>query len=674
MANYSQSFLEDDLKRRIALARQQGWSDDEINRSATIQRALNSRVMQNQSRTQARQTQDQPVASKSGTGFGSFFLGLLPGGSLIDKKMHNEQITSGDVALEAGLSVIPFGLGKAFRAAKGGVKAAKGVKAANDVNNATRRELADLFVNKAPSPNRTASTLLKQSTISPKSTLDTAEEQKRLVDLTRTMPKMRGSATRKFNNVGSEISRMSDDVDQLFAGVDKTLPAKGFRSDLKRVRNDIVDTNERKRFDIEFDRILKGTFKDKAPTNMSATDLNALRRGVNGQMSSIYKKIEAGTTLTDKDHALLRLKQTLDGHITALAPKEIKGQVDTLNRNMNTLIKGTPELKRASEQTFAPAGVNIPGVSQAIPQVIQSATDLAGRGIVQAQKLTRSGIGDELKKQALVRLGADITGIRDNQQPQQPNQVPLPEQSDQLFANPQNDTEDILNEIGARTDATDFDTFARAFDEASANPGTQGNNGMPSAQDLTQAAIEATMAGDFKTADQYAQLAELVSSQAVAAQKASGGGNGLNVTKVTAQQYGLAQNGAQALQQLAGLLQNDPNVLSRSATPGRSLPGVGGFVSRAAGTGDFDAIGYNIADTILRLRTGATANEGEVRKLQAQIMPRAGDSHQTVTTKLNQINSIFGNVLTLANQQPSYGEEDQIRELFGNYQGNAYAY
>lgn len=127
--------------------------------------------------------------------------------------------------------------------------------------------------------------------------------------------------------------------------------------------------------------------------------------------------------------------------------------------------------------------------------------------------------------------------------------------------------------------------------------------------------------------------------------------NGLNVTKVTAQQYGLAQAGSQALQQLGQLIQEDPNVVTRTATPGRNLPVVGGFVTNAAGVGDYDAIGYNIADSILRLRTGATANESEVKKLQAQIMPRAGDSPETIATKMQQIQSIFGNVLDLAGSQ-----------------------
>lgn len=59
---------------------------------------------------------------------GSFLLGLLPGGSLIDKGLRGEQITGGDVATEAALSLIPFGLGKVAKGAKTVIGAAKGAR------------------------------------------------------------------------------------------------------------------------------------------------------------------------------------------------------------------------------------------------------------------------------------------------------------------------------------------------------------------------------------------------------------------------------------------------------------------------------------------------------------------------------------------------------------------
>lgn len=131
------------------------------------------------------------------------------------------------------------------------------------------------------------------------------------------------------------------------------------------------------------------------------------------------------------------------------------------------------------------------------------------------------------------------------------------------------------------------------------------------------------------------------------------GGGGPNVTKVTAQQYSLAQRGQQSLQQMAQLLQDNPSVLNRTATPGRKLPIVGGFISNAAGTGDFDAIGYNIASSLLRIETGAQANESEIKNLQSQMIPRAGDSEETVARKMQQLNQAFSVITNAANNNYS---------------------
>lgn len=127
--------------------------------------------------------------------------------------------------------------------------------------------------------------------------------------------------------------------------------------------------------------------------------------------------------------------------------------------------------------------------------------------------------------------------------------------------------------------------------------------------------------------------------------------NGLNVTKVTSQQYGLAQTGSQALQQLNQMLQSNPNVVNKAAIPGQTLPIVGGLIGHAAGTEDYNTLGYNIADTILRLRTGAQANDSEVKDLQGKLMPRAGDSPEEIQTKLQQMQAIFNSTLQLANNQ-----------------------
>lgn len=168
---------------------------------------------------------------------------------------------------------------------------------------------------------------------------------------------------------------------------------------------------------------------------------------------------------------------------------------------------------------------------------------------------------------------------------------------------------------------------------------------------LSIAALQALQAGDKEGLNNILQTASLMQSiQKMKLDQQAATAPGNNVTKVTAQQMGLAQNGANALQDLAAMIQNDPGVITRTATPGRGLPVVGGYVANAAGVADYDAIGYNIADAILRLRTGAQANASEIKNLQTKLMPRAGDSEDVINTKLGQINDIFGNVLQMGQQ------------------------
>lgn len=194
-----------------------------------------------------------------------------------------------------------------------------------------------------------------------------------------------------------------------------------------------------------------------------------------------------------------------------------------------------------------------------------------------------------------------------------------------------------------------------------ADPSAQAN---PQLDSLSQA-IDAAMQQDLATTGgkNLANLQKYYDFASKRLQATSGGAP--NITKVTAQQYGLAQSGASALQQLGQMISSNPGVINKTATPGRGLPGIGGFISNAAGTGEYDAIGYNIADSLLRLRTGAQANESEVKKLQTQIMPRAGDSPETIQTKLAQINQIFSSVLQTAGGSGGSSLEDALMQYQG---------
>lgn len=122
------------------------------------------------------------------------------------------------------------------------------------------------------------------------------------------------------------------------------------------------------------------------------------------------------------------------------------------------------------------------------------------------------------------------------------------------------------------------------------------------------------------------------------------------VGKTSAATYGLAQQGMNALGQLNQLILKDPNVISRSATPGRGLPIVGGIITNKAGTGQYDTLGFAAVSSLLRAQSGAAVPDSEVRAYMRNYLPRAGDSPQTVQQKLQTLNFDFQSVLQGGNQ------------------------
>lgn len=257
-------------------------------------------------------------------------------------------------------------------------------------------------------------------------------------------------------------------------------------------------------------------------------------------------------------------------------------------------------------------------------------TTAAPKGNV-AQLLTSltspTQVGKGIVKQGVARGVGGLLGLGGDSQPQQPTAQPLADGT----------TVQAPDQSGSPLDLTGA---------------SQAGEQQPPAQTQTDSSPYSEQAylsdvqRDPKNATTYTTLFKELNPNFGSAPS-----SGLNVSPVTAQNYGLAQNGAQALQGLSQLLQSDPSVLNKSAIPGRGLPIVGGVVANAAGTGSYDALSYKVADAILRLQTGAQANDSEMKDLQSKLALRAGDSPQTVQTKLTTMASIFNNVLQLANQQ-----------------------
>jgi len=337
-------------------------------------------------------------------------LNFVPFGT-IGKKLatgQGSQITPGEVGMEAALTFLPFG-----KIAKGVAGIAKG--GAKTATKAVAKGTAPMLLDASNS-------LERMSTIAPKSTLKTSAEQEALVKLSQRTPELRGSAHSKFTNVQSAINRMTDEVDDTLAGVKTTMPGASFARLRDEIGSSIGDANEQKQFSSVWNKAYKKVFgSDDLPDAIAPTQINAMRREVNKQASSAYRKLAAGNPLTAKETAIVTLREQLGDMIETLTPPKLTGKVQSLNQDMSTLIKAIPEFKKGSEQGFPlpfTGGAQLPG-SKLPFQAVQAGASAAGRGVA---ALGGSSLPAQITRNAAGQVGrratADMFGLRG--QPEQP--------------------------------------------------------------------------------------------------------------------------------------------------------------------------------------------------------------------------------------------------------------
>ena len=108
----------------------------------------------------------------------------------------------------------------------------------------------------------------------------------------------------------------------------------------------------------------------------------------------------------------------------------------------------------------------------------------------------------------------------------------------------------------------------------------------------------------------------------------------------TVKEYSQAQSGLSGVDQIAQMLSGDPSLLTRSTIPGQNLPIVGGLVSNAVGTGEYNALSNNVLNSLARLNTGAAMPASE-EAFYRRLLPVAGDSEETKQQKLSQLKLAF---------------------------------
>jgi len=102
------------------------------------------------------------------------------------------------------------------------------------------------------------------------------------------------------------------------------------------------------------------------------------------------------------------------------------------------------------------------------------------------------------------------------------------------------------------------------------------------------------------------------------------------ISATAAKQLATANSGIDSLNTLESII-NNGGVPKGTVVAGRGL--LGGLGQNVLGTASFDAAADNIADTIVRMRTGAAATKDEMRTFRAQL-PQASDSPAVRAQKL----------------------------------------
>lgn len=93
----------------------------------------------------------------------------------------------------------------------------------------------------------------------------------------------------------------------------------------------------------------------------------------------------------------------------------------------------------------------------------------------------------------------------------------------------------------------------------------------------------------------------------------------------------LAKTGLGSLKHVNEFLQEDPSIVSKQLIPGK-------FESRS-----FDSALFGAVDTLLRIRTGATAPEEEIRRYMAAYGPQPGDKPSDIEFKMGQLRDALTN-------------------------------
>ena len=581
---------------------------------------------------QANQQNQSQAPQPKQAGVGSFLLGLLPGGSLIDKGIRGEQITGGDVAMEAALSLVPFGLGKV-------AKGIKGIKGASRGADALSTSAKPSLLNKVSTGARELDARTSGFNVGQKvgGSMITPERSKDLYDFARSSGIKSGAPLSQAKQAESLLGTTTKSLDDTLTSINRPLTGDELTTLSSSIASKVADNPA-----------VIGSSKtmDKFAEKISkATDLKGLEKIRREADNLVYTT--TGAKKTSAAAQAQAVRESIDDLVSGVSPgyKAIKGDY----RNAKDILELTTKNAGSGKGGLDILGNKV-GTS-AIPSIVSKASGMVGRiGGGAAEAAGAGGIRGALASpaakflmpQAGVRLGADALGLRAGEQPQG--------QIDPMTGLPTGQTDQMLPPGASGMPGMDGMTDMGA---AGALGGADQGAGSIYTRDAVAQDIQKDLAATGgANMDKYMKLYEFLNPVDENANKPLSA----EASKVLSN----ANSGLTSLGQLSGMIQ-EGGVPMGTLLPGRDM--LGGLGSRIAGTGSFDTAAKNITDVITRLRTGAALTESEEKFYKSQL-PQAFDSPEVQQQKLQMFQDLFSSI---SNRTGSAGTDAQSALMSGGF-------
>lgn len=356
---------------------------------------------------------------------------------------------------------------------------------------------------------------------------------------------------------------------------------------------------------------------DKFAQAKTAKEVNDYVKVLNKVATRAKAKLDKGGTLTDKESAALAAKRSGD-EVLSQYP-----EIAPLKKDMATLFERNGDITRLSEKAV---GIPILGVkSKGVAQAIAGAQSKVGEKLASADRAATGAAGQNAK-----RVGGALFGQWATRAVGEP------------LINPQDQSANTDQINQTTTMPTSSSTSVPNIDALYPN---SAENASTTEIDYEAEARNALAVGDYKAFDAILSLAAL-------AEKKAANGTAKPLSAEASKVIATANSGLGSLQQLADMIA-EGGVPKGTTIPGRGL--FGGAGQAVLGTTGFDAAADNVADAMVRARTGAAATKEELA-LYRRLLPQAFDPPEEQQRKMQTVHDYF---MSIANRTGSAGTDMQ---------------